>query len=181
MYSVSRISGKLSWIQTTLLTIHNLCLLPYPYDSNGVGGASDANEELMDEMLHSELFVLLDREYVFDILLFLCQGIQARENEPWNLLLMEILFHIARDQDPFEVAAAGVRPEHESSAEGDPPIEGPTLPQQQTHHSSSTAALSKLLNQEKVSRAAIVQRSMSRHSRFGTNLRVTGFDGKTSR
>ena len=143
--------------------------------SKGVGGAIDTNEDLMDELLHSEMLVLLDREYVLDIILFLCQGIQARENAPWNLLLMEILFHILRDQDPFEVASEGMRPENESSDSAG--LASDTTP----HSTASGAALSKLLTQEKISRVAVAQRSMSRHSRFGANLRVTGFDGKAAR
>lgn len=95
-----------------MLCIEDLC--------KGVGAAGGAEEEMADALLHAELLCIFDREYVFDVILFLCQGIQAPENAPWNLLLMEILFHLYKDQDPADVAMVGPRPasEEEEAVEG---------------------------------------------------------------
>ncbi len=173
-----------------MLCIEDLC--------KGVGAAGGAEEEMADALLHAELLCIFDREYVFDVILFLCQGIQAPENAPWNLLLMEILFHLYKDQDPADVAMAGPRPAAEEEEEGgggeqqQQPQEGeenaPGVGNEAVAASPPPAArkkkndgLSTILQQESMSRAAVVQQTRSRHSRFGGGLLVTGLDGRAAR
>ena len=56
------------------------------------------------QQLHHEFITLLDRELVLDILLVLGADIEQRENAQYNLLLMELLHHMLRSQDPAAVA-----------------------------------------------------------------------------
>jgi timeless len=55
-------------------------------------------------MLHCELISLLEQELVLEILLVLGADIELRENSHYNLLLMELLHHLLRNQDPAAVA-----------------------------------------------------------------------------
>ena len=56
------------------------------------------------ESLHHELIALFDRELVLELLLVLAADIEQRENAQYNLLLMELLHHLLRNQDPLAVA-----------------------------------------------------------------------------
>jgi timeless len=104
-------------IELVLTLFRNLlCIEDVCKGLTGGGGAEE--EEASDVLLHMELLVLLDKEYVFDVVLFLCQGVQQRENQPWNLLLMELLFHTLKGQDPEMVAKAGPRPAGVGEEEG---------------------------------------------------------------
>ena len=49
-------------------------------------------------VLHQELLSLLQHEMVLDVLLILGQDIEKRENKQYNLLLMEILHHMLKNQ-----------------------------------------------------------------------------------
>jgi hypothetical protein len=120
---------------------------------------------------------------VLDVLLFLCQSVQLAENTPWNLLLMEILFNVFRGQDPYEVAVQG--PSASASSVGDGGRASPSgsgegaSPGEREKRGDS--AFSQILRHERMSRAALSHTVMSRHSRFGTNLRLEGANGTTAR
>jgi len=43
-------------------------------------------------------------EMVLDLVVVLGQMIEKRENSQWNLVLMEILFYLVKDQDPVAIA-----------------------------------------------------------------------------
>ncbi len=51
--------------------------------------------------LHRELIVLMKEEMVLDVLMVIGQEVERRENEGYNLLLMEILHHLLRSQVGF--------------------------------------------------------------------------------
>jgi timeless len=173
-----------------LLCIEDVCrgLAAAGGEEGPPGGVGDGVD---DRHLHQELLVLLEREYVLDVVLCLCQGVQARENQPWNLLLMEIVFHLLRGHDAADVAAAGPPPPREGDENTDPAATGattaPGLPLTTPAPPKSRAgagggnALSALLQQERLARAAVAQRVASRHSRFGGGLLLAGFDGKATR
>jgi len=57
--------------------------------------------------LHDELVQLFDKELVLEILLVLGANMEQRENLPYNLLVMEMLQHLLRNQDPTAVARSG--------------------------------------------------------------------------
>lgn len=57
------------------------------------------------DLLHEELILCFEQEFVLDIFLFLAQGIASDDNSAWNLLLMEILFYLIREHDPAEVGS----------------------------------------------------------------------------
>lgn len=55
--------------------------------------------------MHEQLLVLFQDTLVLDVLLLLAQDVHARENAKLNLLLVEILHGIVRDQEPSAVVA----------------------------------------------------------------------------
>jgi len=55
-------------------------------------------------VLNQELICLFDREMVLDIMLVIGQDMESRENKQYNLLMMEILHHMLKNQDPTLVA-----------------------------------------------------------------------------
>ena len=48
--------------------------------------------------LHNELISLLEGELVLDIFLVIAQDMESRENAQYNLLMMELLHHLLRNQ-----------------------------------------------------------------------------------
>ena len=56
--------------------------------------------------LHHEVITLFDRELVLEILLVIGQEMELRENSNYNLLIMELLHHLLKSQDPAAVARA---------------------------------------------------------------------------
>ena len=54
--------------------------------------------------LHQDMVVLFEKELVLEILLVVGQEMELRENAQYNLLMMEILHHIVKMQDPTAVA-----------------------------------------------------------------------------
>jgi timeless len=110
------------------------------------------------EQLHHELIGLLDRELVLEILLVLAADIESRENAQYNLLLMELLNHLFRHQDPTTVAAAA------STEPG----------RSQTTSKKTGLLLGQLQRERQVLRA----NATSRHSHFGGTLVVQKAGGR---
>lgn len=54
--------------------------------------------------LHNECIALFEKELVLEILLVICQEMELRENAQYNLLMMELLHHLFKSQDPTGVA-----------------------------------------------------------------------------
>ena len=173
-----------------LLGIEDVCrgLAAAGGEEGQSGGPGDGVD---DRLLHQELLVLLEREYVLEVVLCLCQGVQARENQPWNLLLMETVFHLLRGHDAADVAVAGPPPpreDDEAQENRDPaatalPMTTPAPPKSRGGGGGGGGGnvLSALLQQERLARAAVAQKVASRHSRFGGGLLLAGFDGKATR
>jgi timeless len=65
---------------------------------------STAEQSYRDQQLHNELISLLEQELVLEILLVLSADLEARENAPYNLLVLELVHHLLRGQDPAAVA-----------------------------------------------------------------------------
>lgn len=133
--------------------------------------------------LHNELLVILEQEFALEVVLLLCQGVQSRDNSSWNLLLMEVVFHLVRGQDPAHVATAAIA-EHTSGRRADKGAEAEddSLPLSALRSSSSSSSAAGLsLQKDELSRHALMQRSASgsRHSRFGPQLKLSGPGGLT--
>ncbi len=58
----------------------------------------DAENLQSSTKLHQELVALFEREMVLDILLVIGQEMESRENMQYNLLVMEILHHLLKNQ-----------------------------------------------------------------------------------
>ena len=56
------------------------------------------------------MITLFEKELVLEILLVVGQEMELRENAQYNLLMMEILHHIVKAQDPTAVAKSGLEP-----------------------------------------------------------------------
>ena len=54
--------------------------------------------------LRANFLCLLEKELVLDIMLVLGANLDQRENAQYNLLLMELLHHVLRNQDPTAIA-----------------------------------------------------------------------------
>ena len=65
--------------------------------------------------LHQDMISLFERELVLEILLVVGQEMELRENAQYNLLMMEILHHIVKTQDPTIIA----RHSHSKAAKDD--------------------------------------------------------------
>jgi timeless len=116
--------------------------------------------------LHQELTALFESELVFDIIVVLAQEMESRENANYNLLIMEILNHLLKNQDPTIVAKAGkLQAVGSNSSTGK---ENPAV-------GSSGGLLQQTLMKEKSKFRGVTP---SRHSHFGGTLVVQRADGK---
>jgi timeless len=116
--------------------------------------SSDASRQ--SNQLHQELIALFDKELVLEIFLVLGQDMEARENAQYNLLMMELLHHLLKTQDPAAVARSH-------------------LPHDST--SKKTSTLAAKLKQEQSHLRSIAG---ARHGHFGGTWMKQKRDGKTS-
>ncbi|OEU07935.1 hypothetical protein FRACYDRAFT_197226 [Fragilariopsis cylindrus CCMP1102] len=107
--------------------------------------------------LHQDMITLFEKELVLEILLVVGQEMELRENAQYNLLMMEILHHIVKAQDPTAVAKSGLEPTSSSAG------------------SSTSSALASKLKQERAQ-----GRSMKsvRHGTFSGTWMRRQADGK---
>ena len=63
------------------------------YYSTGSTVASQKSAQL-----HHELIILFEKELVLEILYVIAQDMESRENAQYNLLMMELLNHLLRNQ-----------------------------------------------------------------------------------
>jgi timeless len=130
--------------------------------------------------LHQELVTLFDRELVFEIILVLGQDIELRENAQYNLLVMELLHHLVKSQDPTAVARSIVTHNTSKSSSNNQNNTSRTasaanaiLPQKLFR----TGLLSDRLQQEKSKLHALAG---PRHAHFGGTWMTERVDGKRS-
>lgn len=138
--------------------------------------------------MHRELLLILDHELALEVVLLLCQNLQGRDNSSWNLLLMEMLFHVLRGHDAADVASLSTHFKHSSNkqqpnnttqpaAQDGEQEQAPMTLQGPGEGSGASASLGGLKKDE-LSRAMLSQRSsISRHNRFGTQLKLSDPSG----
>lgn len=140
-----------------------------------LSGSSETSQASLQ--LHNDLIVLFEKELVLDILYVIAQEMEARENAQYNLLLMELLHHLLRNQDPTAVARASNKPK--PSNKKAPPLASKSAagrPAKTTAVSKKPAgSLSAQLQREKIK---LRPPTTSRHSHFGGTLVVNRLDGK---
>jgi len=143
-----------------------------------------AEKSCQSAVLHQELISLFERELVLDVFLVLAQELESRENAQYNLLLMEILHHLLRTQDPTQVARITSAIATKSNA---PAIEkvnkgqGPAISPSRTplrNTSGPPASTGSLRAQLKTERQNLRAAAHSRHSHFGGTLVVTRPGGR---
>ena len=118
-----------------------------------------------NSQLHQELIALFDAELVFEILFILAQEMESRENANYNLLLMEMLHHLLKNQDPSAVAKSGKQ--HAVTMAGTKKENPP--------HGAMSGILKQTLMREK---SKFLNVTPSRHGHFGGTLVVHQSDGK---
>ena len=110
--------------------------------------------------LHQELVCLFESELVLEILLVVAQDMESRENQNYNLLMMELLNLLLKSQDPTAVARS-LKPKPAGKAN------------KQGFHTSSMLRDSLAKEKQKFRGP-----TSSRHSNFGGTLVVKKPDGK---
>ena len=98
--------------------------------------SSDASRQ--SNQLHHQLITLFEKELVLEIFLVLGQEMEARENAQYNLLMMEILHHLLKKQDPAAVARSHLAPD--TNAPKKSTILAAKLKQEQIHRFSIAGA-----------------------------------------
>jgi timeless len=132
--------------------------------------ASDRSRQL-----HDELLTLYDREYVLEILLVLGANMEQRENLPYNLLVMELLHHLLRQQDPTAVARSSL-PKNNTNTSTTRGVGGQENPRASSS-TISTGLLKGHLVREKQTLGS-ASALTSRHSHFGGTMVVNRPGGK---
>jgi len=144
-----------------------------------------------DVQLHRELVVVLKEEEVLDVLMVLGQEVERRENQGYNLLLMEILGCLLRGQDPSDVALSATKPPTPSlstpvTTHSNPKKKSKTTTPTKTRIVRTTAARasSSLGDSLKAHLQSERQKTQtlksSRHSHFGGTLLISKPGGKRS-
>ena len=98
--------------------------------------------------LHQDMIVLFEKELVLEILLVVGQEMELRENAQYNLLMMEILHHIVKMQDPTAVARSFSSRVSDSSSKLSASAKSTNV----RSSSSSSSALASKLKQERSQR-----------------------------
>lgn len=132
-------------------------------------GSSEASQR--SALLHQEIVSLFERELVLDIFLVLAQGMESRENAQYNLLMMELLHHLLRNQDPTAVARS-ILPDPTNKKKTNAKGKETAL---LANNGTSRGSLRAKLDREKKQFSAI---QASRHSHFGGTLVAKRHDGK---
>ena len=130
--------------------------------------------------LQEELIAMFHDELVLDIVLVLAQHLDDRSNEDahYNLLLMEIIHHLLKNQDPVLVAKYGMFPDDSKvTRTGEFNIDPKKAKLQPVLRSDGPSSLRSFLSKERqrLSSNAI---STTRHSHFGGTIIVQGAGGK---
>jgi len=110
--------------------------------------------------VHQELVCLFKSELVFDILLVVAQDMDSRENQNYNLIMMELLNLLLKNQDPTAVARS---------------IKVKSTPSSKFQENESGSLLRENLRKEKQKMRGM---ATSRHSNFGGTLMVKRGDGR---
>lgn len=118
--------------------------------------ASLVNEDIR---IHQQLVAVFQKELVFDIMIFLGEGTAHKKNERWNLLIMEILYFLLRNQDPSMTAQSATMLVSGITRRGD------------DENKKKGGALSAARKREKAKLSSIATKG-ARHSRFGGTLRL---------
>ncbi|KAL3919469.1 MAG: hypothetical protein SGILL_003737 [Bacillariaceae sp.] len=118
--------------------------------------------------LHQEMISLFERELVFDILLVVGQEMELRENSQYNLLMMEILHHILKHQDPMAVAKSKNKTNEKSKTSS-------AMEMDNRSSFSSSSTLMSRLKDEKAQRRNL---AAVRHGHFGGTWMQKQSDGK---
>jgi len=153
---------------------------------NTYGSSEKARESMA---LHRELIVLMKEEMVLDVLMVIGQEVERRENEGYNLLLMEILHHLLRSQDPTDVALSAKQTPPSTSV----PVATPnnkanskkgarkTIITTSTRHTTPASSASNSLRAQLQSERQRIQQTVSsRHSHFGGTLLLSKPGGRHS-
>ncbi|GMI46686.1 hypothetical protein TrCOL_g1634 [Triparma columacea] len=140
-----------STIELVLHLIRNLlCAEPVVKNSTSL-----VNEDIR---IHHQLIAVFQKELVFDIMVFLGEGISHKKNERWNLLIMEILHFLVRNQDPSMTAKSDDMVIGSSSNMGN-------------DENKRGGGLSAARKREKAKLSSVTNKG-ARHSRFGGTLKL---------
>lgn len=144
--------------------------------SAGVPLSKSAEKVQASTVLHQELIALFDRELVFEILLMLCQEMESRENKQYNLLVMEILYHLLKSEDPTLVARS-MKSEFNSSISKSKAKSTSKTSRFSAFNQGSSGSFS-LKAQLRKEKQTLRNVSSSRHSHFGGTLVLEKSGGK---
>jgi timeless len=164
--NVVRLWNESSPIYSTIAGSHFSFSLFYFYST----ASSETSEE--SAQLHQQLITLFEKELVLEIVLVIGQEMELRENAQYNLLMMELLHHLLRSQDPTAVARTGLSP-HSS----DKSSASPNPSQKKARANTTSSSLLAKLKQEKTQKLALVG---ARHAHFGGTWMKQTLDGKRS-
>jgi timeless len=134
-----------------------------------------SNGAAASRQLHHELIALLHQELVLEILLVLAADLEQSENAPYNLLVMEILQHLFRHEDPMAVARIGSSSSSSSSSSGTHSSKqhksGAGGSAAGANDAAAVSAKPSLLGQTLLrEKQALAVPTMNRHSNFGGTL-----------
>ena len=141
---------------------------------------------LQSAQLHNECIALFERELVLEIFMVICQEMELRENAQSNLLMMELLHHLFKSQDPTAVARCMITPRVLESVSPATGIENDgsatannsagTLSKSSTTHGGTSGGLLRahmMRDRQKFRTGA-----PARHGNFGGTLILKRQDGK---
>lgn len=154
-------------IESILTLINNLLRI-------SAGPFSPDREVMRSSILHNKLVLTLQGP-LMDIILLLCQGVMERDNNPWRVILVEIVHFILNRRDAKDLYK--IYATNSNATQLPPPSQQLLRPRIPT--AKATGALTDKRKSEMDARFAIAKSRMgNRHSRFAGQFVVPGSLGR---
>lgn len=167
-------------IELVLHLLRNLlCITP-------VSASSALSPGMSASVIHQSMIEVFEKELVLDIMVFVGEAVEGKKWSKWNLIVMEVLHYLLKDQDPevcARVALGKAKPSfvplpHAASSSTSSARVTPTAEVKGGMRApSNLGSLSSCLKAEKAKLSSSRGPSrQSRHSRFGGTLKSLGSD-----
>jgi len=156
-------------VELTLWLLRNLLNTPDAPPAKGIGPTQNAHFK----HLHDDFRTMLSREGVVDLILFLVDFVTGEGNESWNVIMLEIMYHLFRGIQVDDLVLTKL----DDSLAGLTPFKDPRRAVQSSRRPAAELAetdeLAAMLVKSRAKTVHLQKTESSRHARFGGMLQLS--------